>query len=91
MSEIDISTLPISKIRNELKNLGLYASGTKKELIERYKAYWEEKKQSSANVEKEQPITEETNLETNEQGNLVPEADPIEIPEEIGRFIVSFS
>ena len=39
MSDIDISSLPISKIRTALKDLGLSGSGTKKELIERYNDY----------------------------------------------------
>lgn len=39
MSTIDISSLPISKIKSALKDLGLSGSGTKKELIERYNEY----------------------------------------------------
>lgn len=39
MSEIDITTLPISKLRTELKKLGLSGSGTKKEMIERYTTF----------------------------------------------------
>lgn len=42
MSETDITSLPISKIRTELKKLGLSGSGTKKELIERYTTFKEQ-------------------------------------------------
>ena len=42
MSETDITTLPISKLRAELKKLGLSGSGTKKELIERYTTFKEQ-------------------------------------------------
>ena len=42
MSETDITSLPISKIRTELKKLGLSGSGTKKELIELYPTFKEQ-------------------------------------------------
>lgn len=84
MSEIDISTLPIFKIRNELKNLGLYASGTKKELIERYNAYWQEKKNS--NPTEAQP-TEESNTEVKEVAEFTPTDVPEEIPVVTGKRI----
>ena len=48
MSAIDISTLPISKIKSALKDLGLSGSGTKKELIERYKEYMKNSEESVA-------------------------------------------
>ena len=55
MSAIDISTLPISKIKSALKDLGLSGSGTKKELIERYNEYMKnpEKSVASENAGKE--------------------------------------
>ena len=39
MSEVDFSSLPISKMRSTLKSLGLSGAGTKSSLIERYQAY----------------------------------------------------
>ena len=58
MSAIDISTLPISKIKSALKDLGLSGSGTKKELIERYNEYMKnpEKSVSSENAGKEAEV-----------------------------------
>lgn len=82
MSEIDISTLPISKIRNELKNIGLYASGTKKELIERYNAYWEEKKKT--NPIETQPA-EESTTEVKEVIDFIPTEVPEETPAVTGK------
>ena len=59
MSAIDISTLPISKIKSALKDLGLSGSGTKKELIERYNEYMKnpEKSVASENAGKEAEVT----------------------------------
>lgn len=58
MSAIDISTLPISKIKSALKDLGLSGSGTKKELIERYNEYMKnpEKSVASENAGKEAEV-----------------------------------
>ena len=58
MSAIDISTLPISKIKSALKDLGLSGSGTKKELIERYNEYMKnpEKSVASENARKEAEV-----------------------------------
>ena len=39
MSEVDFSSLPISKMRSTLKSLGLSGAGTKASLVERYQAY----------------------------------------------------
>ena len=39
MSEVDFSSLPISKMRSTLKSLGLSGAGTKVSLVERYQAY----------------------------------------------------
>ena len=39
MSEVDFSSLPISKMRSTLKSLGLSGAGTKTSLVERYQAY----------------------------------------------------
>ena len=63
MSEIDISTLPISKIRSALKDLGLSGSGTKKELIERYNEYMKNPKTSSSESNPEEnEVTVETRI-----------------------------
>lgn len=63
MSEIDISTLPISKIRSALKDLGLSGSGTKKELIERYNEYMKNPKTSiSESNPEENEVTVETRI-----------------------------
>lgn len=63
MSEIDISTLPISKIRSALKDLGLSGSGTKKELIERYNEYMKNPKTSiSESNPEENEVTVETKI-----------------------------
>lgn len=63
MSEIDISTLPISKIRSALKDLGLSGSGTKKELIERYNEYMKNPKTSiSESNPEENEMTVETRI-----------------------------
>ncbi|KNB41484.1 hypothetical protein JH06_5126 [Blastocystis sp. subtype 4] len=63
MSEIDISTLPISKIRAALKDLGLSGSGTKKELIERYNEYMKNPKPSTIESNpKENEMTTETTI-----------------------------
>ena len=58
MSAIDLSTLPISKIKSALKDLGLSGSGTKKELIERYNEYMKnpEKSVASENAGKEAEV-----------------------------------
>ena len=58
MSAIDISTLPISKIKSALKDLGLSGSGTKKELIKRYNEYMKnpEKSVASENAGKEAEV-----------------------------------
>ena len=58
MSAIDISTLPISKIKSALKDLGLSGSGKKKELIERYNEYMKnpEKSVASENAGKEAEV-----------------------------------
>ena len=58
MSAIDISTLPISKIKSALKDLGLSGSGTKKELIERYNEYMKnpEKSVTSENAGKDAEV-----------------------------------
>lgn len=61
MSEIDISTLPISKIRSALKDLGLSGSGTKKELIERYNEYMKNPKTS---INESNPEENEVTVET---------------------------
>lgn len=50
MSEIDITTLPISKLRTELKKLGLSGSGTKKEMIERYTTFKAQHANSTADA-----------------------------------------
>lgn len=81
MSEVDISTFTISKIRNELKNLGLYTSGTKKELIERYQAYWNEKK---GEITEQQTVDEKPQ----EQPIPVPEEIPADIPTEVGIYLL---
>lgn len=39
MSEVDFSSLSISKMRSTLKSLGLSGAGTKASLVERYQAY----------------------------------------------------
>ena len=39
MSEVDFSSLPISKMRSTLKSLGLSGAGTKASLVERYQVY----------------------------------------------------
>ena len=63
MSEIDISTLPISKSRSALKDLGLSGSGTKKELIERYNEYMKNPKTSiSESNPEENEVTVETRI-----------------------------
>lgn len=84
MSQVDISTLPISKLRNELKGLGLSGSGTKKELIDRYNAYWEEKKNETTSTTVDQPVSEETAVNKSELATSAPAADPVEQPVEIG-------
>ena len=72
MSEIDISTLPISKIRAALKDLGLSGSGTKK-LIERYNEYMKNPK----------PSTIESNPKENEMTTETPITREVQ-PDDIG-------
>ena len=84
MSQIDITTLPISKLRNELKGLGLSGSGTKKELIDRYNAYWEEKKNETVSSIPDQTNPEATIANESELPTSVPATDPIEQPIETG-------
>ena len=84
MSQIDISTLPISKLRNELKGLGLSGSGTKKELTDRYNAYWEEKKNETAASIPNQTIPETTVVNESDLPTSVPTTDLTEQPIENG-------
>ena len=56
MSAIDISSLPISKIKSALKDLGLSGSGTKKELIERYNEYMKNPEKSVAGGDGEKGV-----------------------------------
>lgn len=63
MSEVDITTLPISKLRNELKKLGLSGSGTKNQLIERYNTYKQQQAENPAtnqnqSTKEEDPVVE---------------------------------
>ena len=63
MSDVDITTLPISKLRNELKKLGLSGSGTKNQLIERYNIYKQQQAENPAatenqNAKEEDPVVE---------------------------------
>ena len=63
MSDVDITTLPISKLRSELKKLGLSGSGTKNQLIERYNTYKQQQAENPAatenqNAKEEDPIVE---------------------------------
>ena len=59
MSDVDITTLPISKLRNELKKLGLSGSGTKNQLIERYNTYKQQQAENPAATAKEEdPVVE---------------------------------
>ena len=84
MSQIDISTLPISKLRNELKGLGLSGSGTKKELTDRYNAYWEEKKNETVSSISNQTIPATTVVNESELPTSVPTTDLTEQPIENG-------
>ena len=56
MSTIDISSLPISKIKSALKDLGLSGSGTKKELIERYNEYMKNPEKSAGGGDGEKGV-----------------------------------
>lgn len=75
MSEIDISTLPISKIRTALKDLGLSGSGTKRELVERYNEYM---KNPITPASESNPIENEVTPETTITQEVQPENRGIE-------------
>ena len=79
-----ISFFFFAKLRNELKGLGLSGSGTKKELTDRYNAYWEEKKNETVSSISNQTIPETTVVNESELPTSVPTTDLTEQPIETG-------
>ena len=69
MSEVGLSNITISDLRNKLKELGLPTGGTKKEMLQRYKEYLASNNQPAIETD---DVTKEDQEKVEELTNELP-------------------